>query len=273
MVQLSLLPITILPEITWGRKLINLNQITPHTLRSQLNNNFVKLLICILALAGCAGDKRTQTESTIDSVEVNPEPAAEQSSDENAEELEDFNNSDNGAPGIADTKKSIADLDSNIQEFLNNIRNKNIAAVIDSGFIILNPGPGVQPQVLFSDSREDFSSVNKTWIFFKDSSIVNRETPVFTWPFDRCNFEDLPNGIYLNTSYIDPLDETLVNESQLQALRNFNDRISNLEYRYGNDFNFKFTADDGTDDYLTLRTFLKNGKLFLLMIDNRDCGV
>jgi hypothetical protein len=236
-----------------------------------LSGKFLLIIAWAATLWACSGEKKEftgVTDSTrLDSAVEN----TEEISDAEAEELEDFNNEDHGAPGITDTRKPFSELDINIQDFLISLRTRNVQSIIDSGFLIMSPGPGVKPVLARAHDPDEFLSVSEVNFFFGDTLRVNQETPIYTWPFEQCNADDLPDGVYINTSYLDPLDENISDENQLQIVKDLNKRIAALPYRYATDFNFKFT-EDGIPNYLRLRTFFKDGKLYVLMIDRRDCA-
>ncbi|HEY0653472.1 MAG TPA: hypothetical protein VGD65_10100, partial [Chryseosolibacter sp.] len=59
---------------------------------------------------------------------------------------------------------------------------------------------------------------------------------------------------------------------QAEVVRNFNKVAGSLSYRYATDFHFKTTDADGYATIVSVSTFLRDGKLFVLAIDSRDCG-
>jgi hypothetical protein len=227
------------------------------------------VLLTSICIWSCSTNKKEVSvtneinRDTVSSVMTKPE-------DEDDAEI---NDDDYGAPGIADTKLLFAELEPAEQEFLLNLQQKKIEEIINStGFLMLVPGVGIQPVSSFGISGKDLIAVKDVDRLLNDSSFINSSISLYSWHYDNCNAQNLPDGIYLNDTFITPIEENLVSENQLAQLKQLNKRITGLQYPYSKDFNVRLTTKSGGTFYLTLRTFLLNQKLYLFMIDQRDCG-
>jgi hypothetical protein len=234
-------------------------------IRSTILPGVISILIIISSCSTNKDNAPAANEIATDSISViTDEP------DNNEDKIID---EDHRAPGIADTKLLFEELEPAEQEFLLNLQQKNLSKIFDSiGFLMLTPGPGVQPISFFGTTVKDLHDIKEFDLLLNDSSFLNGNIALYSWHYDRCSAQDLPDGIYLNDTFITPIEQDLVTEHQLVQLKQLNTRIRGLEYQYSKDFNIRFTTNSGQSNYLTLRAFLRDHKLYLFMIDQRDCG-
>jgi hypothetical protein len=227
-------------------------------------------LLCVTIWACTSENKR---QSTSDSTLVSVIDTATSSVITADEYADDINDEDHGSPGLEDTRRSFGDIEPYVQQFLLNLERKQIKDLIDStGFLMVTPGQGLYPVSTIGSAAEEVLAIKEVTALLNDSSFVKNALPFYTWHYDICSAESLPDGIYLDGPYVEEIGKELWPSDETESLNALNNTIKNLKYRYGKDFNIRFTDKTGETIYLTLRTYLKNEKLFLFMIDQRDCG-
>lgn len=169
-----------------------------------------------LTLWCCTGVK-TETVPAADSVGSDTVQEVMTSVDEEEpEELEDFNESDYGDPGLEGTKKTFGELQDHVQQFLTNLLNKKVDSIVDERFFNLSPGPGVLGFISEGKSSEFLSHPDVASLLSGTSTEAFLES-IYTQEFLRCDSESLPDGVYVNTSYVDPLDESVYSTRRLKS--------------------------------------------------------
>jgi hypothetical protein len=227
------------------------------------------VLLTSICIWSCSTNKKEVSVTN----EINRDTVSSAMTKPEDEDDTEINDDDYGAPGITNTKLSFAELEPAEQEFLLSLQQKRLQDIIDrTGFLALTPGVGIQTVSYFGISGEELIAVTDVDRLLNDSSFINSSISLYSWHYDNCSAQNLSDGIYLNDTFITPIEENLVTENQHGQLKQLNKRITGLQYQYSKDFNVRLTAKSGGTFYLTLRTFLLNQKLYLFMIDQRNCG-
>jgi hypothetical protein len=240
-----------------------------------LKVSFVRfpVVLLIVILCACTSKKAESSETSDSTITDAADSTAPSTSIEEEDDAEHINDEDHGAPGLEDTKRSFGDLEPYVQQFIQSLQGKQIQNLIDStGLLVVTPGPGLYPLSNIASTADEVIAIKEVTSLLDNPSFANNTLQFYTWHYDICDAESLPDGVYLDGPYVEEIGKDLWTSDETAQLDALNSSIKNLQYRYGKDFNIRFTNTTGETTYLTLHTYLKNDKLFLFMIDQRDCG-
>jgi hypothetical protein len=187
--------------------------------------------------------------------------------------LDDFNNQDNGDPGLSAMIVDFENLEPDIKDFLLRLDVSKIEEVLQAGkdFLLLSPGPGVYPIVEFGNSSKDLLVIKEVKVFLADSAYD--ELNVYRALPDKCIvIEGYPDGIYFGYSDFKRFSSLNPNSDNETLNKKLNAFTKETNEKSGYEFVFKFTSTEGESLFINILTYKKDGKLFIGAVDQRDCG-
>ena len=223
------------------------------------------LLLAILA--SCSESKSTTENTSEDSLSTATVDSTTSS------ELDEFNNTDNGAPGIDDMWK--ADPDPVERAFLESLKkysSGNLFALDSIPYI--KPGEGVYSETVWLKAPDDLLMSDALILLVNpNSDFSNNALRINTWPFDsECALEEFPDGIYTNNIGTSKSQFYSGEQAEDKSYDNIKKWLSTINENQLMTFYIKWTSQQDDVYIIKLHTAKVNGNLKLFAISDFICG-
>jgi hypothetical protein len=229
----------------------------------------LRVLAPILAFYVCSCS--TSKNEAVETSDLEADSAAVEISAESVAEEDDenINDEDHGDPGMEGQIIDAADVEPDVKMFLASLTEKQLHQVItaDQEILITTPGPGVNPIYQFASSEMDLMKVSEFRHYTSDSLLRPATTYRMVW--DVCEMEGFPEGIYLRDVEFRDISLSDSDEIINEKLQRF---LTARKSETGVAIFIKFRSETDQHSILQLLCSRKDGKLFLSIVDQRECG-
>lgn len=230
------------------------------------------MLVLQLLIVCNACQRPKQTELVSDSTLVQHNANSESM---DTIELEEFNESDYGSPGVTDTwRTERTNLESNFFEALKNSSQNPDIFVFDS-IPFMTASQGIYAQLAWLKDPSDLLGIDEfIQLVNPNSSFSNNNLRLNDWPFeDECQLEEFPDGIYTNgmtdeNNYLSyPVEEDKQKELNLLKikLKEFNFDLIKTYY-----FSWRIVSDEKIS--IKIHTVKVNQTPKIFAVSNFICG-
>ncbi len=227
----------------------------------------------VIIFLSCSSNNHTEANQD-STVFVNEHEVSSTSlGDTLAEEgIEEFNEQDNGDPGLDGLIVNEQDQTPEVRELLASLRSNMVPMNMVSGKTVLTirSGPGIYPVFDFREPNTSLADLEAFSTYLGDS-VFEKSLTYYTLVHDKCTIIDsFPEGVYFNTFNFKDRQFESVDESENLELKSFLTQFENTDE--GVEFIIKFGTKAGKETFLHLLTYLHEGHLVIAIVDQRDCS-